>query len=513
MGSEQHWLTEIREDAFSVLAGWVNPLTGRGDPERDKSASSVWVPGRTLTPELLRDLFSRNALARAVCMAQPEWGLRNGWDLTLEGDAVDARKTESAIRTHLMHLGAHEAFLRGAVWGQAFGGGLVLVGADDGRESKQPLDFDRLKAVRWLRVVGRQHVDVAEIYDDPGKAMFGEAARYKVQEPALRGLNPSQTEWHESRVIRLPGPTTEDQTRVENEGWDQSILDVVILALLKHDGIWDDVGGMVADGSQGVWKIQGLAKAATTGLADAVQARFRLADQARGMFRSLLLDADKEDFQYVHRQFSGISDLIAQSAVRVAGAAQIPVTVLMGQSPAGMNATGESDLELWYARVRAYQTGVLQSRIHRLVQLIFRSKEGPTNGVEPDSWAVTMADPRSLTPMQRAELRARQSQVDSTMISARVLTPEEVAINRYTSEGWSDVTQIDLSWRRKLQSMLGEEIGRRSEEDLAALAEAWLFAAPQGVQTEQGGDPTDPPAPGGAQGEDAPQNRRTGATE
>lgn len=93
----------------------------------------------------------------------------------------------------------------------------------------------------------------------------------------------------------------------------------------------------------------------------------------------------------MHRQFSGLNGLLAQSAIRTAAAAQMPVTVLFGQSPAGLNATGEK-----------------------------------------------------ATPMEEAELRAGQAQIDSAYVSANVLSADEVAVSRFASEGWSAETQIDL---------------------------------------------------------------------
>lgn len=507
---EGSWLADVRADAFSMVGGWINSLTGRGDPERDKGAANAWIGGVLMQPETLRSLYTFNALSRAICNALSEWALRNGWDLTLDRDAVESKKIEAGVRTRVAELGAHESLLRAGIWGQTFGGGLILVGADDGRSTRQPLDEQNIKTIRFLRVVPRSLVRHHEVYSNPELAKYGETATYEVRERATGLAGAPATIWHESRVIFFPGPTTDDETRLENEGWDQSILDVVVNTLSKHDAMWDNVGAAVEDASQGVWKIKDLALAASTGLGDKIEARMKLADKARSMFRSMLLDADKEDFQYVHRDFGGVSDLLGQSAVRTAAAAQMPVTVLMGQSPAGLNATGDSDLELWYARVGAYQTGVAVSRVERLVRLILLSKDGPTEGIEPDSWAVKLADPRSLTPMQRAELRARQAQVDGQMISAKVLTPEEVAISRYTSEGWSDVTQIDLGWRRDFLEHAQAEIAKRAEELFNGMLARWLALAPQGVQADpSGGDPAIPPP----QGPQAPNNPATGAVE
>ena len=112
---------------------------------------------------------------------------------------------------------------------------------------------------------------------------------------------------------------------------------------------------------------------------------------------------------YVHRQFGGIADLLAQSAIRASATAQMPATILCGQSPAGQNATGENDIRRWYGRVEQYQEDVLRSRLERIVQVVLLSKRGPTNGVEPKDWRTTFRPVRKETPMEGAELRARQA--------------------------------------------------------------------------------------------------------
>ena len=522
--AEKNWLEAFRKNdglygAWTAFGGWVNSFTGRGDPSKDKSAANTWMPGVLMPWNVLQGLYVFNGLARAVCNALPEWSQRNGWELTLDQDAVRSREIEEAIRNKLAELGAAEALLRADIWGQTYGGGLILIGADDGQSTSMPLREDRISTIRFLRVVPRYCADIATVYSRPELPKFGEPASYAIREQ-VPGFPTIASEWHESRVIRFPGPHTDDETRTHNEGWDQSVLDIVVAAISKHDAVWDNVGAMVEDGSQGVWLVKNLAMAAATGMTDEINARLTLADKARSMFRALILDGENEDFKYVSRNFAGVSDLTAKSAERVATIAQIPATVLMGQSPSGLNSTGESDLELWYGRCWKHSESVVVNRVERLVRLLMLAKDGPTGGEEPKSWAVTMRHPRSLTPMQTAEMRARQAQIDATYIANKVLAPFEVAVNRFTAQGYSEVTQIDPAWRRKMLEYFQREILARGEQLFGEQLEAWLAAAPQGVQAEpaeapggEGGANNAPAALPAPAGDEAPNNAQTGAVE
>jgi hypothetical protein len=68
-----------------------------------------------------------------------------------------------------------------------------------------------------------------------------------------------------------------------------------------------------------------------------------------------------------------IIDRFMQLASAFAG---IPATLLFGMSPAGMNSTGESDIRLYYDRVRVQQTMQMQPAMRILDECLIRSALG-----------------------------------------------------------------------------------------------------------------------------------------
>src|SRR5690606_38714621 len=71
--------------------------------------------------------------------------------------------------------------------------------------------------------------------------------------------------------------------------------------------------------------------------------RLMLAATAKGINGSLILDSEEE---YDNKQvtLAQLPEIIQQFLQVVSGAADTPVTRLLGQSPGGLNSTGESDL-------------------------------------------------------------------------------------------------------------------------------------------------------------------------
>ena len=54
----------------------------------------------------------------------------------------------------------------------------------------------------------------------------------------------------------------------------------------------------------------------------------------------------------------------------------IPLVRLFGQSPAGLNATGESDLANYYDNINQQQEGRMRSPLHRLLEVVSQSVLG-----------------------------------------------------------------------------------------------------------------------------------------
>lgn len=79
-----------------------------------------------------------------------------------------------------------------------------------------------------------------------------------------------------------------------------------------------------------------------------------------------------------------------------------------------------------------------------------------------------------MTPAEEVELRAKQAGIVAQYVTAQVLTPEEVAINRFRADGWSPETRIDLAARKALldEDDAGEDdrVDARGAEHAAGVA-------------------------------------------
>jgi len=181
------------------------------------------------------------------------------------------------------------------------------------------------------------------------------------------------------------------------------------------------------------------------------------------MINAVLIDAE-DDYIRENPSFGNLPTMLDQFMLDVASAADMPATVLWGRSPAGMNATGESDLELWNNSCDAFREHHLRPRLHEVVELLMLAQDGPTQGALPDGWRVVFPALRQLSDAERATVRLQTSQADASDITAGILLPQEVAVSRFKPEGYSLETQIDIETRERLLKM---ELEQR-ETDLEA---------------------------------------------
>jgi phage-related protein (TIGR01555 family) len=212
---------------------------------------------------------------------------------------------------------------------------------------------------------------------------------------------------------------------------------------------WGGAAHLLSDFSQAVYKIKGLAELIAANEDETIINRFRIIDLARSLVRAVVIDAD-EDFERKTTPMSGVPEVLDRFSTRMAAAAQMPVTLMMGQSPAGLNATGASDIRFFYDTIKAKQTKHLVPPLERVLTLIFKAKEGPTKGKEPEKWSIKPRPLWQLTEKEQAEVRKLQAETDEIYINSQVAAPEEIAISRFGGDKYSTETVIDFESRKEM---------------------------------------------------------------
>lgn len=432
------------------LDAWTNEVTGFGT-SRDKTTYGRHVASPFLTDEEIATLYHHDDMAARMVDIVPQEMLREGFVVSTEEPELDR-----ALAEKLDELGAAARLAEGVRWGRCFGGGAVLIGADDGRDASAPLVPERARDIRYLRSFDRRVLWPLTYYDDPGSPRLGEVRSYAVTSEGTIGS--SVAEVHESRLLLFGGAPTGTRERAQLAGWDMSVLQRPHEVLRQFNTGWKSVEILLTDANQAVFKMTGLAEiVAEPDGEQKLQTRARLVDLYRSVLRAIVVDADsQESFERQTVSFSDIPATLDKFMLRLAAAVQIPVTILMGQSPAGMSATGDSDFRWFYDRIRSEQTTTLGPKIRRLADVWLRTRAGQDacKGRMPESLTVSFPSLWQETPANEATRRKAIAEADAIYVNASIFTPDEIALVRGRTDGFDkDLLLDDASVKAREQAL------------------------------------------------------------
>lgn len=128
----------------------------------------------------------------------------------------------------------------------------------------------------------------------------------------------------------------------------------------------------------------------------------------------------------------------------VSGAAAIPVTKLFGRSPAGMNATGESDMANYYDSIEEQQEATLRPILDRLLPIMCISELGAI----PDDLEFEFEPVRRPSEEEKKNILTQVTQAVNTtyqagIISQRIALKELRESSRATGM-WNNITDEDI---------------------------------------------------------------------
>lgn len=444
-----------RADSVAAVArddAWESDTLGWGTEAYDKFKSFTFRRITPMTAQQGMDLFCGDDLARRICTKLPSDAMKLGYGLKFPDDPEGELAAEILDEIESLEANVQMATTRG--YARACGGAGSYVGVLDNQTPDKAVNLAAVRDVPFLNDFDRREVEIAATYAQRMGKNYGKPARYRMLPSVVyRGSRQAAEKEtreereimplvHESRMLMFGGVTTPRTEKQQNQGWDYSVLDLVKDVLKRCNSTWYAIGHMAIEASQAIWKLHGLGNMARGGKGDSVTRRMRLIEMGRSVTRAVII-GEKDEFTRLAQTFTGIEKLAETTWQRLATAADMPMTVLVGSSPAGMNATGESDIKLWYDRVHVERTLVFQPVIVQLVTMLL-AKRGMA---ELTGWQVIWPELWLESPKERADRRHTIAETDAIAVDKLGVLPEEVALSRFREDGWNAETQIDSATR------------------------------------------------------------------
>jgi len=435
-----------------IKDGLVNLVANLGTP-RDKAASTFYGPP-TLSDQEAENAYRGTWLARKVIDIPAMDSCRKwrGWS------ADQANIT--AIEAEEKRLGLQQKLLEAMIRARLTGGAALYIGTGQS-DPMLPLKPESLgkAGIRHLNVLSKRVLQAGELDRDPESPGYGRPAFY-----TLSSGTAGQLQIHPSRLVILQGAVKPDPELDTGNGWGDSVLMAISKAIKDADASAANIASLVFEAKVDVIKIPNfMSNLADPEYEQKVLQRLTLAAMAKGVNGALLLDAE-EEYEQRQAQFGGLVDLLMGFMQLVSGASDIPMTRLLGQSPGGLNASGESDLRNYYDRISSNQELVLQPALQVLDECLIRSALGSRPAEVFYNW-------RSLwqtTDTERATIGKTTADTIKTIADTRLI-PEpvlvQVAANMLTEAGVAPGLEAEML---KYGEATPTESDEQDDEQLAA---------------------------------------------
>lgn len=455
--------------------GYVNLLNKYGT-KQDNSEAYKFEREPVIPDMQLTGLYEGNGLFSKIIDTPAEEALKHGFDLNLKSDELNA-----FVEDALDDLEWEENAATAIKWARLYGGALIVMLIDDGRGLEEPVDWEHIRSIDELRVYERSIVqpDYASLYqqDYGGKGVGNRVSKFGQPEYYYVSSIYGSFKVHESRCLVFRNGVLPEQTsNATYLFWGMPEYVRIRRALRETVTAHTDSVKLLERSVQAIYSMKGLASLLTTDDGEnQVLKRLQLVDTSRGLLNSIAIDSEGEQYDFKTFQFSGVKDVIDATCNMLSALTNIPQTILFGRSPAGMNATGDSDFESYYNFVEKIQRLMLKRNLRTLLDVVFRA--GIASGdvaEEPDYklefkplWSLSDTEQAAVdqTKAQTALVKAQTAQayvdmqaLDPTEVRRRLASDEEFDVEDIISEDDED----DL-----LQSLLGTEPSAMSDVEAA----------------------------------------------
>lgn len=340
-----------------------NVLSGLGTT-KDKLMNTRFMTIELTQEQLVAayrsDWISRKIVDIPAFDATREW---RAW----QADSANIEAIEKVERELFLQQKTKNALTRARL----FGGGALVMGIAQGQpQDEVNLDQIRQGDLKFIHVCSRYELTAGPLNLDLMSPYYGEPQYY------TRSMG-GAVQIHPSRVVRFIGSEMPDiHLFSAQQGWGDSVLQIVQDAAIAAGSVTQSAAQLVQEAKTDIVRVPGLTgQMGNAEYENRLKRRFGLASDAKSIYNMLLLDKE-EEWQRITIAWTGLPDILQIYLLIASGAADIPATRMLGQSPAGLSATGESDTRNYYDRISTEQNTIIRPNLSRLDEVLIRSALG-----------------------------------------------------------------------------------------------------------------------------------------
>ncbi len=450
MTSNVRKLTPPKGGIRKIMTDSLINFTAKMGGGMDKLSQSFFGKSRNrLDRDQLEALYRENFIAGKAIDIVPD-DMTREWR-SFADSGLDETKIEQ-IENAEKALGVQSKVNEAKKWARLYGGAIIVMDIANTGEPWEPLDLNQVKpdSLQGLVVFDRENASYNKVNQtDPFAPNFQRPESYRLSNTAV--------EIHHTRIIRFDGVKLPINELRKNGYWDDSILNRAYDQLRNAGVALDSTADLLFESNVDIVKVPDLMQMLSSpGGTENLINRFGLAKTLKSNNRITLLDGN-EDYQNVSKSFAGIPDVIDRMLNVISATFDIPVTRLLGVSPGGLNATGESDLRNYYDSIASRQQTELNPQMQYFDQILSRSL-----GIDPEKMNYNWNQLWQLSDTDTANIQKLNAERDQLYMTNAVIKPSQVATQLMNEDVYIG---INPDYIKELEKFEDEEIDE-PEDDL-----------------------------------------------
>lgn len=400
--------------ALQVAIGdnaFVNFVAGLGTV-RDKAAMAEYVSTKRMSVRELENVYDGDWVAQRIIDKPAYDCFRAGYYLA----NVDADQ-DAAIKSLCKQIGFSDLLIEAVAYARLHGWCYILIGEQGDNDLSEPLEIDGID-LSFFSILKRDEckpkTNTTYISADKAKGKWNEPEYYQL------GQDWEKKYIHHSRIVRIDA----SGLIKDKDGLPKPTLQKIYEAIKQHASVNANASSLVYEAKVDIFRTPGLMNALSTSPITAINQmvqRFSSIATMKGNNGMIVLDAD-EGYESKSYSFGGLPQLMQQFQVVTAGAANMPYSLLFGQSVGGLNSSGDFEMRSYYDFISAIQENEIRQPLEILLSIVAQSL-----GFNVDDFGLVFNPLWQIDGKVRSEIERANAERDETYLTLGIVTEAQIA--------------------------------------------------------------------------------------
>lgn len=329
--------------------------------------------------------------------------------ITILGEIEPDKLTK--LKTAIQRRGILNDISDGIRWGRLYGGAFQLM-LVEGVDYSKPFNLEKIKKDSFK---GLATYDRWRVIPDMNRLI--QSGR-DVGLPEFYHIIDLNIDVHHTWGFRYIGDKLPWYQSVREMLWGASVLENVIDRIVSFESVSLGAANLISRAHLRTIAVKDLRQILAMGgqAEENLIKQFTYIREMQNNEGITLLDSE-DNFQTDSYQFSGLDDMMLQFVQQVAGAKRIPLPILFGQSPAGLNATGDSDIRIYYDMISAQQEQRIDDDL-KLISVFYASYFGEP---APEDMMIQYNPLWQVSMTEKAEIANKTAQTISQSLADGII--------------------------------------------------------------------------------------------